>query len=137
MFLHYAFKDFFLNHEPDDRKKVSEEFCLCCGYIFLLFRTDLKDFPQHSKRPIVSSVLFPLLSFFPAIFQVFFGLLTSFLQLGHLAIAFTFQTVHLIRIKHFPLKTTSLLDELLADRRFLLKLSMQLKENSKKVQDYL
>jgi len=84
--------------------KKSVEFCLCCGYIFLLLRTDLKDFPQHSKRPIVSSVLFPLLSFFPAIFQVFFGLLTSFLQLGHLAIAFTFQTVHLIKDKTFSIE---------------------------------
>ena len=58
--------------------------------IFLLFKTDLKDFPQHSKSPIVSSVLLPLLSFLPAIFQVFLGVLTSLLHLGHLAIKFPF-----------------------------------------------
>lgn len=57
--------------------------------IFFLSSTDLKDFPQHSKSPIVSSVLLPFLSFLPAIFHVFFGLLTSFLHLGHLAMNFT------------------------------------------------
>jgi len=31
----------------------------------------LKVLPQHSHRPIVNSVLFPALSGFPAIFQVF------------------------------------------------------------------
>ena len=69
-----------------NRKSGWGGFCLSLVYIFLLFRTDLKDFPQHWKSPIVSSVLLPLLSFLPAIFQVFFGVLISFLHLGHLAI---------------------------------------------------
>ena len=35
--------------------------------IFLFAKTALKDFPQWSKSPIVSSVLFPLLPGLPAI----------------------------------------------------------------------
>jgi len=58
-----------------------------------LFSTDLKDFPQCSKSPIVSSNLLPLLSFLPAIFQDFLGALTSFPHFGHLAIKFPFQTL--------------------------------------------
>lgn len=73
-----------------------------CDYIFLLFRTDLKDFPQHSNSPIVSSVLLPLLSFLPAIFQVFLGLLTSFLHLGHLAITLPLRRLHVMKLKDFP-----------------------------------
>ena len=46
----------------------------------------LKVLPQHSHRPMVSSVLFPALSGLPAIFQVFFGV-TSFPHLGHFAIS--------------------------------------------------
>ena len=41
----------------------------------------------------MSSVLLPLLSFLPAIFQVFSGLLISFLHLGHLAIRLTARTL--------------------------------------------
>jgi hypothetical protein len=52
---------------------------------------DLKVFPQCSNSPIVSSVLLPLLSGLPAIFQVFFGVLTSFPHEGHLAIMIPFQ----------------------------------------------
>jgi len=58
-----------------------------------LLSTDLKLLPQHSKSPIVSSVLLPLLSFLPTIFQVFLGLPTSFLHFGHLAMVFTFLNV--------------------------------------------
>jgi len=76
-----------------------------------LLRTALKGFPQHSNNPIVSSVLFPLLSFLPAIFQVFFGLLTSFLHLGHFAISFTVQIVRLIKDK--TLSVVEVLESLL------------------------
>ena len=54
--------------------------------ISLFAKAFLKTFPQWSKSPIVSSVLFPLLSGLPAIFQVFLGLATSVPHLGHLAI---------------------------------------------------
>ena len=54
--------------------------------IFLFAKTALKVFPQWSKSPIVSSVLLPLLSGLPAIFQVFLGVATSAPHLGHLAI---------------------------------------------------
>ena len=58
----------------------------CFNQIFLFAKTALKVFPQWSKSPIVSSVLFPLLSGLPAIFQVFLGVATSIPHLGHLAI---------------------------------------------------
>jgi len=64
----------------------------CYGFlnqIFLFAKTALKDFPQWSKSPIVSSVFFPLLSGLPAIFHVFLGVLTSIPHLGHLAIKIT------------------------------------------------
>jgi len=54
--------------------------------IFFFAKTALNVFPQWSKSPIVSSVLFPLLSGLPAIFQVFLGVVTSLPHLGHLAI---------------------------------------------------
>ena len=54
--------------------------------IFLFAKTALKDFPQWSNNPIVSSVLFPLLSGLPAIFQDFLGVATSIPHIGHLAI---------------------------------------------------
>jgi hypothetical protein len=63
---------------------------------------DLKVFPQCSNSPIVSSVRLPLLSGLPAIFQVFLGVLTSFLHTGHLAIKVPSQTYQPISIKHFP-----------------------------------
>ncbi len=84
-------------------EKGNGGFSFYCDYIFLLFRTDLKDFPQHSNRPIVSSVLLPLLSFLPAIFQVFLGLLTSFLHLGHLAITFPSRRLHVMKLKRLSI----------------------------------
>lgn len=59
--------------------------------IFLLLRTALKV-PQQSKSPMVSSVLFPLLSGLPAIFQLFLGVVTSFPHSGHLGIKFPLST---------------------------------------------
>jgi hypothetical protein len=53
-------------------KEKEEEDSLGC-YIFFLSIVALKLLPQHSQRAMVSSVLFPTLSGFPAIFQVFFG----------------------------------------------------------------
>lgn len=41
----------------------------------------------------MSSVRLPLLSFLPAIFHVFVGVLISFLHLGHFAIVFPFHKV--------------------------------------------
>lgn len=57
--------------------------------IFCLFKTTLKDLPQlgQSKSPIVSCVLFPVLSGRPAIFQLFLGLSTSAPQFLHLTIS--------------------------------------------------
>lgn len=48
---------------------------------------------------MVSSVLLPFLSFLPAIFHVFLGVLISFLHLGHLAITFPFHSVTLDQVK--------------------------------------
>jgi hypothetical protein len=48
---------------------------------------------------MVSSVLLPFLSFLPAIFHVFLGVLISFLHLGHLAITFPFHSVTLGQVK--------------------------------------
>lgn len=66
--------------------------------------TDLNFFPQHSYNPIVSSVLLPLLSGLPAIFQVFLGVLTSPLHFGHLAIIITLKTLHRDEDKTFFIK---------------------------------
>lgn len=52
----------------------------------------------------MSSVLLPLLSGFPAIFQVFFAVATSFPHTGHLAMIIPCQSLHTIYIKHFPLQ---------------------------------
>ena len=53
----------------------------------------------------MSSVLLPLLSFLPAIFQVFLGVLTSFLHLGHLAIEPLLRQCVPMEIKDFSYKT--------------------------------
>src|SRR4030042_534897 len=42
---------------------------------------------------MVSCIRFPLLSGLPAIFQIFFGFLTAFPHLGHLAAKFIFSSV--------------------------------------------
>jgi len=47
----------------------------------------------------VSSVRLPLLSFLPAIFHVFLGVLISFLHLGHFAIVFPFHKVTSHQVK--------------------------------------
>jgi hypothetical protein len=52
--------------------------------IFCLLIVVLKDLPQHSHKPIVSSILFPALSGLPAIFQVFLEA-TSLPHVGHFA----------------------------------------------------
>ena len=78
-------KVFIPMYEPlEVQKKVGDSDFL--NQIFFFAKTFLKDFPQWSKSPIVSSVLFPFLSGLPAIFQVFLGVATSVPHLGHLAI---------------------------------------------------
>ena len=64
--------------------------------IFLFAKTALKVFPQWSKSPIVSSVLLPLLSGLPAIFQDFLGVATSVPHLGHLAIRLPIHKLQMI-----------------------------------------
>jgi hypothetical protein len=56
----------------------------------------------------VSCVRFPFLSGLPAIFQVFFAVLTSFPQVGHFAIHFTFLPIRYVHhyIKHFPFESS-------------------------------
>jgi hypothetical protein len=62
-----------------------EFFNFLANQIFCLLSVVLKVLPQHSHKPIVSSVLFPALSGLPAIFQDFLGA-TSLPHVGHFAI---------------------------------------------------
>ena len=78
---------YFAQYSKIDKIQNKEKvvFNASANQIFRLLSTVLKVLPQHSHSPIVSSVLFPVLSGLPAIFQVFLGA-TSFPHLGHFAI---------------------------------------------------
>jgi succinate dehydrogenase hydrophobic anchor subunit len=54
----------------------------------------------------VSSVRLPLLSFLPAIFQVFLGVLTSLLHFGHLAMEFPSEQLQYDEDKKFSIQKT-------------------------------